>query len=85
MHVLAHIFFLPQFMVGYDDSQLGAPEEEEEEGEGEGDSEGKLDQGGGIESGQGRGGAMVRSDYDKLLLESAVEEFEKNFAHQLQQ
>ena len=35
-------------------------------------------------SGHGRGGAMVRSNYDKLLLESAVEEFEKNFAHQLQ-
>ena len=69
-------------MVGYDDSQLGAPEEEEE---GEGDGEGELDQGGGVKSGRDRGGAMVRSDYDKLLLESAVEEFEKNFVHQLQQ
>ena len=69
-------------MVGYDDSQLGAPEEEEEV---EVEGEGKLDRGGDVGSGRGRGGVMVRSDYDHLLLESAVEEFEKNFAHQLQQ
>ena len=75
-----NFYFLPQFMVGYDDSQLGAPEEEEE-----GDSEDEPDQEGDVGNGRGRGGAMVRSDYDKLLLESAVEEFEKNFAHQLQQ
>ena len=67
-------------MVGYDDSQLGAPEEEEEE-----DGESEPDQGGDVGSGQSRGAAMIRSDYDKLLLESAVEEFEKNFAHQLKQ
>ena len=70
-------------MVGYDDSQLGAPEEEEEEGREDG--EGELDQSGDMGSGRGMGGAMARSDYDKLLLESAVEEFKKNFAHQLQQ
>ena len=69
-------------MVGYDDSQLGAPEEEEVEEVG---GEGELDRGGDVGSGCGRGGVMVRSDYDHLLLESAVEEFEKNFAHQLQQ
>lgn len=73
---------LPQFMVGYDDSQLGAPEEEEEE---EGDGEGEVGEDGDVGSGQVRGGAMVRSDYNKLLLESAVEEFERNFAHHLQQ
>ena len=71
-------------MVGYDNSQLGAPEEEEGE-EAEGDSDGELDQTGDMGSGRDRGGAMVRSDYDKLLLESAVEEFEKNFAHHQQE
>ena len=70
---------LCQFMVGYEDSQLGAPDEEEEEEE-------ELDTSV-TEAGSGRGkvGAMVRSDYDKLLLESAVEEFEKNFADNLPQ
>ena len=74
---------LPQFMVGYDDSQLGAPEEEEEEEEGDG--EGELGEDGDVGNGRIRGGAIVRSDYNKLLLESAVEEFERNFAHYLQQ
>ena len=68
-----------QFMVGYEDSQLGAPEEEEEEQEVE-QSAADVRSGGRRE-----GGAMERSDYDKLLLESAVEEFEKNFADQLQE
>ena len=72
--------YFPQFMVGYDDSQLGAPEEEEE-----GDGEGELGEDGDMGSGRIRGGAIVRSDYNKLLLESAVEEFERNFAHHLQQ
>ena len=58
-------------MVGYDDSQLGAPEEEEEEG----NSDGEPDQEGDMGSGCGRGGTMVHSNYDKLLLESAVEKF----------
>ena len=75
---------LPQFMVGYDDSQLGAPEEEEEEEE-EGDGGGELGEDGDVGNGRIRGGAIVRSDYNKLLLESAVEEFERNFAHHLQQ
>ena len=63
-------------MVDYEDSQLGAPEEEEEEEE--------PVQGGDEGSGRGKGGAMDRSDFDKLLLESAVEDFQKNFADQLQ-
>ena len=64
-----------QFMVDYEDSQLGAPEEDEEE---------ELVQGGDEKSGRGKGGALDRSDFDKLLLESAVEDFQKNFADQLQ-
>lgn len=67
---------LCQFMVGYEDSQLGAPDEEEEEEEEELDPSTAEPPG----SGRGKEGAMVRSDYDKLLLESAVDEFEKNFA-----
>ena len=63
-------------MVGYEDDQLGAPEEEEEE-----ELNFRVDE----ESGRGKGGAMDRCDFDKLLLESAVEDFERNFADQLQQ
>ena len=69
-------------MVGYDDSQLGAPEEEEEKDDEGGES--MPSQNGDFGSGHGRGEAMERADYDKLLLESAVEEFEKNFADQVQ-
>ena len=62
-------------MVGYEDSQLGAPEEEG----------GEMEQDTAEVGGRGKGGALERSDYDMLLLESAVEEFERNFADQLQE
>ena len=54
-----------QFMVGYNDDQLGAGEEGEEE-----------------EAGAGEEGACLdpkRSEYDNMLLQTAVEDFEKNF------
>ena len=73
-------------MVGYDDSQLGAPDLEEEEEEEEEEVEEGAAQPDNADFGRrrDRGGAMVRADYDKLLLESAVDEFERNFADRLQ-
>ena len=66
-------------MVAYDGSQIGVPEEADEEDNLDLDHD-ATDMG----EGCGKGEAMVRADYDKLLLESAVEDFERNFADNLQ-
>ena len=60
-----------QFMVAYDNSELGAPDECGVSGE----------------SSVGRrcdAGAEGIEGYDQLLLQSAVDDFDKNFKHQLQ-
>ena len=67
-------------MVGYDDSQLGAPEEADEE-----ENLHPEHNATNLGEGRGKGGAMVRADYDRLLLESAVEDFERNFADKILQ
>ena len=62
-----YLLALFQFMAGYDDAQLGAPEEDET-----------------IQK-QESGGSLGHSTYDQLLLQSAAEDFEKNFQDQLYQ
>lgn len=59
-----------QFMAAYDDSELGAPDE------------------GGVSGVGGQceasGGGVGIEEYDQLLLQYAVDDFDKNFKQQLQ-
>ena len=57
-----------QFMSGYDDSEMGAPE---------------VDAMVGGEGGGGGGGGREGEGGDQWLLELAVRDFEKNFADQI--
>lgn len=62
-----------QFMVGYNDDQLGAGEEEE----------GEVAEGcGGVASAEH---PSEKSEYDQMLLQMAVQDFESNFLDNLKQ